>query len=1115
MKWWPWRRRERPTAAAPGQREPARRVEEWRSLPPLPATLSESAPLTIPVSGSSVLDRLTLPAPTLSRRGDQVDQVHGLVTALSDDGRAATHHDWAPLPVRRRAPRPATPGDGADWLWDDGTGAAAPVPSEDVPAVPADLVAPVPAVDTEPRVLPARAGSVPESPLTVAAPLWVAPPVVPAEPWTPSEFMHRAYLEKDRLLAEAYRETNGESQPRPQPVAAQEEHADDGRMDASFAPPAATPSVHEPSFPAPSVPGPEPRSPAPPARRASLAQARRQGLTPRSAPATTPAPTDDPGDPRGPGEGDAPAADVPGREAGALARPDAREPQDRAMPDAPVGMTPNHAVPRLEPAARPQARPELEPRPRSVPEREPLPEPEVVPRSELGRELARVPEVDAVSEREPRPEPEAVRPPEFERVRESEAVRSAEFERVREPEAVLRPELEPEPEAVLRPELEPEPEAVRSPELERVREPEAVLRPELEPEPEAVRSPELERVWEPGAVLRPELEREPEVGAASERESRPEPVPGVVPEAALSGVVPGAGGSDGGVSGVVVPGVVVPTGEVPGLVAPVNVVPGRMASHETVRGGEAPRSAERTGAATGDVRPDGDGRDESVVAREGAPRLVVPRPQIRSTPAAGLAASRDVPHPAVSAPGVPVGAVPVPPPAGPVTVPPPSPSDATTPPPEGDVPSGASQADTEVYGGVRTRGARAVAFAPYPDARYPVTQDVVVRRLAPAGDAPRTGRRAAGGSAVLSHVPSSRAQFAMGDGPSGSSSTSDGRGTVEESPPLSVVRPVSLALGVDVSDVTVRRGPDVTAMSHRLGARGYTDDRVVYLPDDVGPLDSSSAAPLLAHELTHAAQQRDFGAALPAPGSVAGQQLEDDAVEIERWVAGGAGGSPPALVHPVGGAKQQVGDAIGTPVSGRRHSMAEALAMYKDSASNRPVLDVASLFGPVEPGGGAGTGGDGPDGGGYQPVGWTGADEEIVPATAIGGTVSGGTATGRRHSMAEALAMYKDSASNRPVLDVASLFGPDEPGDDGDGPGGDATGGGNRPGGGPADGTVAALAEGIAEIFADEPPRRWFDLDDVDDFEELAGRIYNELVSRIRFDMVVDRERSGTLLDFG
>ncbi len=68
--------------------------------------------------------------------------------------------------------------------------------------------------------------------------------------------------------------------------------------------------------------------------------------------------------------------------------------------------------------------------------------------------------------------------------------------------------------------------------------------------------------------------------------------------------------------------------------------------------------------------------------------------------------------------------------------------------------------------------------------------------------------------------------------------------------------------------------------------------------------------------------------------------------------------------------------------------------------------------------------------------------------------------------------------------------------------------------GGPSGGATLS-AEEVVDLIADDPPRRWMDLDDGDDFEELANRLYAHLVTRLRFDVLVERERSGTLLDFG
>ena len=284
-----------------------------------------------------------------------------------------------------------------------------------------------------------------------------------------------------------------------------------------------------------------------------------------------------------------------------------------------------------------------------------------------------------------------------------------------------------------------------------------------------------------------------------------------------------------------------------------------------------------------------------------------------------------------------------------------------------------------------------------------------------------------------------------------------GAGMFEERVPVTVAMSVQRALGADLGDVTVRRGPDVTELTHRLGARGFTEDRVVYVPDDVGALDSSSAAPLLAHELTHVVQQRAFGAALPGPDTHLGQQLEEDAVRIEDWMAGGAVTVAPTLVHPAPRAAQRASGAV----------LRELL--NSDAMRRIPQTDARHLV--------------------------------------------------REFERTSGLMALTPDARTMPEFSVRALLdaamADDEPDTGGDDPGGDGPGGGKGgPGwaGDPA--AMAAIAEAVAELFADEPPRRWFDLDDVDDFEELAGRVYQELLDRLRLDMVVDRERSGTLLDF-
>jgi hypothetical protein len=82
-------------------------------------------------------------------------------------------------------------------------------------------------------------------------------------------------------------------------------------------------------------------------------------------------------------------------------------------------------------------------------------------------------------------------------------------------------------------------------------------------------------------------------------------------------------------------------------------------------------------------------------------------------------------------------------------------------------------------------------------------------------------------------------------------------------------------------------------------------------------------------------------------------------------------------------------------------------------------------------------------------------------------------------------------------------------------PPGGAAAGGPPPGGAVAGGPPpgGAVAGGPAPDPGGEPLPRWMDLDDVDHFVEVSNRIYNELSARLRFDLIVERERSGSLMD--
>ncbi len=101
---------------------------------------------------------------------------------------------------------------------------------------------------------------------------------------------------------------------------------------------------------------------------------------------------------------------------------------------------------------------------------------------------------------------------------------------------------------------------------------------------------------------------------------------------------------------------------------------------------------------------------------------------------------------------------------------------------------------------------------------------------------------------------------------------------------------------VDVSAIPVHRGPAVSAEARSLGARAFARGGEVFLPEEAGPLGSPKARGLLAHELVHAVQQRVLGPSLPAMSTADGAALEAEAVAAEH----AHGGAPPApLVHPV------------------------------------------------------------------------------------------------------------------------------------------------------------------------------------------------------------------------
>jgi len=104
-------------------------------------------------------------------------------------------------------------------------------------------------------------------------------------------------------------------------------------------------------------------------------------------------------------------------------------------------------------------------------------------------------------------------------------------------------------------------------------------------------------------------------------------------------------------------------------------------------------------------------------------------------------------------------------------------------------------------------------------------------------------------------------------------------GTPADGAPSTTTEAAALSGG---GEVRIHRGAEASDLAGTLDARAFTSGGDIYLPQSHGPLSGPKAQSLLAHELTHVAQQRKFGSSLPAEESAHGQELESQAVAAER-----------------------------------------------------------------------------------------------------------------------------------------------------------------------------------------------------------------------------------------
>jgi hypothetical protein len=174
------------------------------------------------------------------------------------------------------------------------------------------------------------------------------------------------------------------------------------------------------------------------------------------------------------------------------------------------------------------------------------------------------------------------------------------------------------------------------------------------------------------------------------------------------------------------------------------------------------------------------------------------------------------------------------------------------------------------------------------------------------------------------------------------------------SPPPALAREVGAASGVDLDGVLVHRGPDVDRRAEQLGAAAFAVDDAVHLGSAAGPDDGAAARALLAHELTHIAQQRKLGQAIPDEASPAGADLEAEAIAVEQAVRDSR--PLPRLTHPRPAVQPEPlsprepgpdGAASGTGVSSRESARAVQAARYVTAAPPPPARSHPASPAPV------------------------------------------------------------------------------------------------------------------------------------------------------------------------
>jgi uncharacterized protein DUF4157 len=314
-----------------------------------------------------------------------------------------------------------------------------------------------------------------------------------------------------------------------------------------------------------------------------------------------------------------------------------------------------------------------------------------------------------------------------------------------------------------------------------------------------------------------------------------------------------------------------------------------------------------------------------------------------------------------------------------------------------------------------------------------------------------------------------------------------------EPAPHAVTAEVGRLHRADVGNVRVHRGEEAERVAADAHARAVTRGGEVFIPDAAGNLDSGAGRGLLAHELTHVIQQRRLGSSVPLEHSPAGRRLESEASMTERHVRGDAGAPapPPAASQPAAPAStvtaatppadDDVAKATARELqdeliaSGRAFRMPDGSIVFPGSGMHLPQQRtsqtqpaVAMQRAPDDPTPAAADAPAPASGTPYTPP----SDTGFLPMPAMPVT--------RNATPSPAGAPSASQSWSQPVAAAAPT-------------------------------STASPAPAAAPQTADAPAPEPAPPIDIDD---LARRVYGQVRTQLRSELLIDRERAGLLTDF-